>query len=474
MDKCKFESLGMNVGSRSQIVSLNNTHCSLCRSQSLSGNATWVGVGYMVMLAPVNVVIFSVVSKMRRKVLHYSDLRVKMMNEILAGIRIIKFYAWERPFGKEVNKLRQKELEALTKLAYVTAIGFSLILLSAPIIQPILVFLTYVKIQDDPLDAATAFTTVALFNIMRFPFAFMPMGLLQFIQSKISLRRLERYLQLPELNEYVVDDAPAHAEEGDDAAKEGSVTIQDGSFSWIDPEGPEVRPVQEDTPSQKKKKKKKKKRRGSNRSGEESGDDSSMKESRHSMMSTVTDEEGNRVPVITLRDISVTVRPGSLTAVVGSVGSGKSSLLSAMLGEMEPIHGSKVYMPRDHATKSKAGFVSYCAQSPWVVNDTLKGNILFGREFDQARYDEVVEACALLDDLAVLPAGDMTEIGEKGKFVWPMCVYQRVTCFGGRKSLLNGQRFILHHRYQLVGRSKGTRVLSKSSLCKKYSTAAAG
>jgi ABC-type multidrug transport system fused ATPase/permease subunit len=247
---------------------------------------------------------------------------------------------------------------------------------------------------------------------MRFPFAFLPMGLLQYIQSKISLRRLERYLQLPELNEYVVNEAPENAD--DDAAKEGSITIQNGSFSWIDPEGPEIRSVQED-PSNKKKKKKK--RRGSNKSGEESEDDSSMKESRHSMMSTVTDEEGNRVPVITLRDISVTVRPGSLTAVVGSVGSGKSSLLSAILGEMEPIHGSKVYMPRDDTTE-EAGFVSYCAQSPWVVNDTLRGNILFGRKFDQARYDEVIEACALLDDLAVLPAGDMTEIGEKGKFVW--------------------------------------------------------
>lgn len=97
------------------------------------------------------------------------------MNEILSGIRIIKQYAWERPFSKEVSELRGKELEALTKLAYTSAIGFSLILMSAPLIQPILVFLTYVSIQDEPLDATTAFTTVALFNIMRFPFAFMPM-----------------------------------------------------------------------------------------------------------------------------------------------------------------------------------------------------------------------------------------------------------------------------------------------------------
>lgn len=120
----------------------------------------------MVLLAPVNVVVFSIVGKMRRKVLKYSDLRVKMMNEILFGIRIIKFYAWEKPFKKEVNELREKELRALTNLAYVSAVGFSLILLSAPIIQPILVFLAYINIQTTPLSASTAFTTVALFNIV--------------------------------------------------------------------------------------------------------------------------------------------------------------------------------------------------------------------------------------------------------------------------------------------------------------------
>jgi len=135
-----------------------------------------------------------------------------MMNEILAGIRIIKFYAWEKPFKKEVGELRDKELRALTTLAYVSAIGFSLILLSAPIIQPILVFLTYINVQDEPLTAATAFTTVALFNIMRFPFAFLPMGMLQFIQSRISLRRLGNYLQLPELEKYVVSEPPLGAD----------------------------------------------------------------------------------------------------------------------------------------------------------------------------------------------------------------------------------------------------------------------
>jgi len=397
------------------------------------GNATWVGVAFMVSLAPVNVVVFSIVGKQRRKVLKFSDLRVKMMNELLSGIRIIKFYAWEKPFGKEVGKVREKELDALTKLAYTSSIGFSLILLSAPILQPILVFLTYINIQDEPLTASTAFTTVALFNIMRFPFAFLPMGMLQFIQSRISLRRLGKYLRLPELEQYVVNGPPPPTK-GDDGAgseavaKPGSVTLTGGSFAWVHPDRA-VAPLEDR--NDKKKGGKRGSRAGRRRSSSASakssaseGNDNNDDLAADTSHSAMSDLEGSRRGIadpVTLKDITCTLEAGSLVAVVGAVGSGKSSLLSAMLGEMEPLEGAKVYLPRDDDLDNKnktavdrTNFFSYFNQTPWVINDTLRGNILFGRPFHQERYDEVVEACALLDDLAVLPAGDSTEIGERG------------------------------------------------------------
>ena len=355
----------------------------------------------MVFLAPVNTIVFSMVAKQRRLVLKFSDLRVKMMNEILNGIRIIKFYAWEKPFGKEVGELRGKELEALTKLAYTTAIGFSLILLSAPLIQPILVFLTYVNIQNKSMDAATAFTTVALFNMIRFPFAFLPMGLLQFIQSRISLKRLERYLDLPELPNYVEKKSPPSQPN----AEPGSIIVKEGTFSWVDPDAKPIRPIQEVKPERRS-------RRSSRRSSRSSQDlEQEMQSTVRSNTSRLS-QGSAKTPSITLQDLTFTIPSGHLVAVVGSVGSGKSSFLSAILGEMEPLKGSKVYMP--HPENAAPGFVSYCTQTPWVVNDTLRGNILFGRPFDQERYDQVVEACALLDDINVLPAGDMTEIGERG------------------------------------------------------------
>lgn len=106
----------------------------------------------------------------------------------------------------------------------------------------------------------------------------------------------------------------------------------------------------------------------------------------------------------TLKNIDMRVEKNQLVAVVGAVGSGKSSLLSAYLGEMDKISG-KV---------NRVGTVAYVPQQAWIQNATLKDNILFGRTYDRKRYEKVVEACALKADFDMLPAGDQTEIGEKG------------------------------------------------------------
>lgn len=106
----------------------------------------------------------------------------------------------------------------------------------------------------------------------------------------------------------------------------------------------------------------------------------------------------------TLRNIDIKAKKGSLVAVVGSVGSGKSSIVSAFLGEMERVSG----------TVNTNGTIAYVSQQAWIQNATLKDNILFGMPYNKATYDKVVEACALKPDFDMLPAGDMTEIGEKG------------------------------------------------------------
>lgn len=106
----------------------------------------------------------------------------------------------------------------------------------------------------------------------------------------------------------------------------------------------------------------------------------------------------------TLKNINMKVQNGSLTSVVGSFGSGKSSLISALLGEINKNNG----------TVNIHGSIALVSQQAWIQNSTLRNNVLFGNSFDEVFYNKVIEACALLPDLEILPAGDLTEIGEKG------------------------------------------------------------
>lgn len=106
----------------------------------------------------------------------------------------------------------------------------------------------------------------------------------------------------------------------------------------------------------------------------------------------------------TLKNINMAVKRGNLTAVVGPVGCGKTSLISALLGEMEKVQGSV----------NVDGTIAYVSQQAWIQNATLQDNITFGRTFNKKFYQQVINACALTADLAMLPGGDQTEIGEKG------------------------------------------------------------
>jgi ATP-binding cassette, subfamily C (CFTR/MRP), member 1 len=105
-----------------------------------------------------------------------------------------------------------------------------------------------------------------------------------------------------------------------------------------------------------------------------------------------------------LHSLSFSARKGELSCIVGRVGSGKSSFISAFLGDMHKLHGEVV-------TRGK---VAYVAQQPWIMNASVKDNILFGHRFDPEFYQRTIEACALPDDLKALPDGDETEVGEKG------------------------------------------------------------
>ncbi|XP_076338586.1 multidrug resistance-associated protein 1-like isoform X2 [Tachypleus tridentatus] len=299
------------------------------------GFAALMGVGVMLAILLLTWAVLHNLNVYQAKQMKEKDVRLKFMNEILSGIKVLKLYAWEPPFMKQIMDIRSKELKYLKRFQYLNAIT-SFLWSSSPFLITIFSFVTYLFMdEENVLDPNTAFVSVTLFTMLRFSLIAIPDLVSYIVQTRISLKRLKDFLICEELDESVI---------GNNTSKGETITMDKGSFSWS--------------------------------------------------------KEGEPV----LKNVSLHVKKGQLVAIVGQVGSGKSSLLSAILGEMYKTDG----------TVNVQGTTAYVAQQAWIQNATLKQNILFLKEMNNSTYQRIINACSLIPDLSVLPAGDLTEIGEKG------------------------------------------------------------
>uniref|UniRef100_A0A673IM37 Canalicular multispecific organic anion transporter 2-like n=1 Tax=Sinocyclocheilus rhinocerous TaxID=307959 RepID=A0A673IM37_9TELE len=300
------------------------------------GPSVLAGLAVMVLLIPFNAFIAMKTRSYQVEQMKYKDERIKLMNEILNGIKVLKLYAWETSFQQKILQIRQKELHVLRKTAYLSALS-TMAWTSAPFLVALTTFAVFVTVdENNVLDAEKAFVSLSLFNILRFPLNMLPQVISSIVQASVSLKRIQGFLSHDELDPESVDRR--------NNTSEYAVSVVNGKFSWA------------------------------------------------------------KQDQAALDNINVMVPQGSLLAVVGHVGCGKTSLVCALLGEMEKLEGQI----------SIQGSVAYVPQQAWIQNATLRDNILFGRPYAEQKYRCVLEACALTPDLEVLPGGDQTEIGEKG------------------------------------------------------------
>ncbi|XP_057630056.1 multidrug resistance-associated protein 1 isoform X2 [Chionomys nivalis] len=303
------------------------------------GPSVLAGVAVMVFMVPFNAVMAMKTKTYQVAHMKSKDNRIKLMNEILNGIKVLKLYAWELAFQDKVMDIRQEELKVLKKSAYLAAVG-TFTWVCTPFLVALSTFAVYVTVDENNiLDAKKAFVSLALFNILRFPLNILPMVISSIVQASVSLKRLRIFLSHEELEPDSIERCPIK-----DGGGMSSITVKNGTFTWARGDSP------------------------------------------------------------TLNGINFSIPEGALVAVVGQVGCGKSSLLSALLAEMDKVEG--------HVTLK--GSVAYVPQQAWIQNDSLRENILFGHPLKERYYKAVLEACALLPDLEILPSGDRTEIGEKG------------------------------------------------------------
>ncbi|CAL8307591.1 unnamed protein product [Merluccius merluccius] len=316
------------------------------------GPSCLAGMVVLLFLMPMQTMFGRLFSVFRSKTAVLTDSRIRTMNEVVSGMRIIKMYAWEKPFAALVSEVRRNEITMVLKSSYLRALNMASFFSASKVI----VFITFTiyVLLGNTITASSVFTTLSLYTAVRLTVTlFFPSAIEKLFESHVSVQRIQTFLMLEEVPKHsnvVCQD------------KEASVNIQDLICYWD---------KIQDTPS--------------------------------------------------LQNISLTVKSQQLVAVIGPVGAGKSSLLSAILGEL----------PHDKGVLKVQGQLTYACQQPWVFPGTIRSNILFGKELIPSKYDKVLRACALKRDMELLADGDLTLIGDRG-----------ATLSGGQKARVNLARAV--------------------------------
>ncbi|XP_022853952.1 ABC transporter C family member 13 isoform X4 [Olea europaea var. sylvestris] len=303
------------------------------------------GVAIIILLIPVNKWIANRIANATKNMMEQKDERIGKTAELLTYIRTLKMYGWELLFAKWLMKTRSSEVAYLSTRKYLDA-WCVFFWATTPTLFSLFTFGLYTMLGHQ-LDAATVFTCLALFNNLISPLNSFPWVINGLIDAAISTRRLSKYLFC-----YEIETGPSLSflSLSDEKLDYGDTTVvlRDASCTW----------------------------------------------------SSSNEEEFDLV----LKHINLCVPKGFLVAVIGEVGSGKSSLLNLILREMRLVNGS-IY---------SSGTTAYVPQVPWLLSGTIRENILFGKDYDHKRYSEILQACALDLDISLMIGGDMAYIGEKG------------------------------------------------------------
>ncbi|KAF5294167.1 hypothetical protein FQR65_LT10878 [Abscondita terminalis] len=315
------------------ILALPRILISICVMYRSIGITALVGSGCLFILIPFHVLFGKMVSTYRLKTADKTDKRVKVTQEILTAMRIIKMYTWELFFSNCVSNLRIQEIKNLKVLYYVKLFAISIGEMSSRFALYICV-ITYTSLGNY-ITADKAFVVVSCFGMLQMAFAvFIPIGITQMAELKAGIHRITNFLMLEEV--------PPQQNDSSSPENLGKIFISDVTVK------------------------------------------------------TVKDS-------IILENINLAIGKG-LSLVMGPTGSGKSTLLKLMLGDISKGDGKvDVY-----------GTLSYASQDPWLFPATIRQNILFGEKFDQNRYQEVIEVCALQPDIDNFPRGDETIVTDKG------------------------------------------------------------
>ncbi|KAJ7714243.1 multidrug resistance-associated ABC transporter [Mycena maculata] len=353
----------------------------------------------LVVAAPPQAILVKIMFDQRVKGVKITDARVRLITEVLQGIRLVKLYGWEDFYVERIQEMRTREVKTIRKSAWATSALIAMFAVM-PTLVMILSLITY-KLTGHALDIAKIFTAVQLYSIARVPLILLPMVMSFLAPTLVAMRCIMTFLTTEELaSPYTID------EHNPDA-----ITV-DGDFTWENIQDIERPEKEEHDPARKMlkaKEKKEKERAEKERKRRQAKEAKKRQKEGEEVLPSVADnaqakDDNPKAEPFAIKDLKLNVHRGAFVGIIGQVGSGKSSILQSLVGEMRRTRGETIF----------GGKVAYVPQVPWIQNETVKNNILFGEADDEDRLQEVVNTCSLRYDMDVLPYGLETEIGEKG------------------------------------------------------------
>lgn len=368
---------------------------------NIVGVSALIGVASLLLFIPLQGYLGKKTSTYRLKTAIRTDERVRLMNEIISGIQVIKMYTWEKPFSKLVSQARRHEIKSIRVTSYIRGILLSFIMFTTRI-SIFVTILAYVLLGYE-ITAEKVFVMTSYYNILRQTMTvFFPQGISQVAEGMVSIKRLQKFLLYEETTVYQPKRISVKTDEKKEDTLPDKITqVADGT------EGNGVA-------------------LGCVKSQNEMEDKVDEKINFTSSSSGIILEKATAKWTAaanenTLTDITLSLHPGQLIAIIGPVGAGKTSLLHVILRELELSSG----------TLKVNGSVSYASQEPWMFAGSVRQNILFGQPYVRERYNHVVKVCALKRDFQLLPYGDKTMVGERG-----------VSLSGGQRARVNLARAI--------------------------------
>ncbi|KAK5096599.1 ATP-binding cassette transporter yor1 [Lithohypha guttulata] len=384
------------------------------------GYSALAGYALLALMMPLLTKAIKALFVRRKGINKVTDQRVTLTQEILGAVRFVKFFGWESSFLARLKEIRRREIRMIqTLLAIRNAINA--LSMSMPVFASMIAFIVYSVTGHNVSSASRIFSSLALFNSLRMPLNLLPLVIGQATDASASLNRIQEFLLSEEQTDEII---------WDDEMPKNAVEVEDASFTWErtatqDGNGPGGKgpPNKMQMKMAKKAAKEKAKEDAREAKAAKREAKKNPQPSREFSPASSSDalSDDTAVEPFRLSGISFNVGRNELLAVIGTVGSGKTSLLAALAGDMRKTDG-QIKM---------AGSRAFCPQYAWIQNASLKENILFGKPYKSKWYNNVIDACALRPDLAILPAGDLTEIGERG-----------ITLSGGQKQRLNIARAI--------------------------------